>query len=185
MDSADAVIKSCPDFTTQITETHCYSNDSLLVKFSICSNNGYDSLFPGIPVSFYDGNDRSSDKLLEPVFYTDKLSPGNCDSFSIRIRAPISGNLTSVVNDKGSDFSKSMDTAFTESDYSNNSSSIAVVPFSVSVHPADTTVNKNTPVTLHIESSGGQASSYNWQPADFISCTNCPDRSNTATQCSI
>jgi gliding motility-associated-like protein len=176
VDSADAVIKILPpDFTTRILETHCYSNDSLLVKFSICMNNGYDSLFPGIPVSFYDGADKNSYKLLEPVFYTDKLIPGNCDSFSTRIRVPISGNLTGVVNDKGSNSSNSTDTAFTESDYSNNISSIAVIPFSVSVHPDDTTVNRNTPVPLQIETSGGKASSYTWYPSDFITCANCPD----------
>jgi hypothetical protein len=110
-----------PDFTTQILETHCYTNDSLLVKFSICANNGYDSMFAGIPVSFYDGSwGGGQNKLLEPTFYTSTMVSGNCDSFSTTIKAPLSDNLSIVVNDKGQDNSNSLDTAYRETDYSNN-----------------------------------------------------------------
>ncbi|HEX4850638.1 MAG TPA: hypothetical protein VFV08_07525, partial [Puia sp.] len=40
-----------PDLTVQVLESNCYTNDSLLVKFSICMNNQYDSVFKGIPVA--------------------------------------------------------------------------------------------------------------------------------------
>jgi gliding motility-associated-like protein len=164
-----------PDFTAQILETHCFKNDSLLVKFRICANNGYESLFPGIPVSFYDGNGSGTNKLLEPVFYTGNLGTGNCDSFSTRIKAPLSGNLLMLVNDRGQNNAGMPDTAFNETDFTNNSSTSAVVPFSVTIHPSDTTVNRLSPVPLHFEVTGGQMTSFNWTPAEFISCIQCQE----------
>jgi gliding motility-associated-like protein len=165
-----------PDFTTQILETHCFKNDSLLVKFSICANNGYDHIFAGVPVSFYDGNGSSGqNKLLEPVFYSSAVISGNCGNFSTYIHSPNSGSLTILVNDKGGTGSNIPDTVFQETNYSNNGSTVSVSPFSVSVHPSDTTVNRLTPVPVHFEVEGGQLTSFNWTPAEFISCTNCQD----------
>jgi len=164
-----------PDFTGKILETHCYTNDSLLVKFLLCANNGFDSLAGGIPVSFYDGNWGGQSKLLEPGFSTSQTTSGNCDSFSTTIKAPKSGNLTMVVNDKGLDNSSSPEKEFDETDYSNNSSTVAIVPFSATILPSDTTVGRFMPVTLHFEVSGGELSTFNWTPAEFLSCTNCAE----------
>jgi gliding motility-associated-like protein len=162
-----------PDFTTQILGTNCYTNDSLLVKFKICANNDYDILAAGIPVSFYDGNWGGQSKLLEPGFYTTKVSAGNCDSFSTVIKSPQSGSLSIVVNDKGADNSSSPDTALSETDFTNNSSTVPVVPFIVTVSPTDTTIGRLTPVSVHFEVAGGQLNMFKWNPSEFISCTTC------------
>jgi gliding motility-associated-like protein len=163
-----------PDFTANILETHCYTNDSMLVKFKICVNNDYDSIFAGLPVSFYDGTwGTGQSKLLEPTFNTIQMLPGSCGSFAAIIKAPVTGNVSLVVNDKGLDNSTIPDTAFRETNYSNNSNTFTVIPFSVSVQPSDTTVSRFTNVPLHFEVSGGQLSSYDWNPTDFLSCSNC------------
>ena len=169
-----------PDFTSNILETHCYTNDSLLVKFNICVNNGYDSIIAGLPVSFYDGTwGTGQSKLLEPTFNTPQMLPGSCDSFSAVIKTPVTGNLSLVVNDKGQNNSTTPDTVFSETNYSNNSNTLPVIPFSVSIQPADTTVSRLMDVPLHFEVSGGQLSSYNWSPGDFLSCTSCTDPVST------
>jgi len=164
-----------PDFTTQIVGTNCYTNDSMLVKFKICANNDYDSLAAGIPVSFYDGSWGGQSKLLEPRFYTTKVSFGNCDSFSTVIKSPQSGSLSIVVNDKGQDNSSSPDTALSETNFTNNSSTAPVVPFAVMASPTDTTVGRLAPVSVHFEVTGGYLSRINWSPSEFISCTTCTE----------
>jgi gliding motility-associated-like protein len=147
----------------------------MLVKFKICANNDYDSLAAGIPVSFYDGSWGGQSKLLEPRFYTTKVSFGNCDSFSTVIKSPQSGSLSIVVNDKGQDNSSSPDTALSETNFTNNSSTAPVVPFAVMASPTDTTVGRLAPVSVHFEVTGGYLSRINWSPSEFISCTTCTE----------
>jgi gliding motility-associated-like protein len=43
----------------------------------------------------------------------------------------------------------------------------------VAIIPADTTVYRFMPVPLHFQTAGGQVTTFNWDPPEFISCTNC------------
>ena len=160
-----------PDFTVEVSETHCYTNDSFLVKFRVCASREFDSLTAGIPVSFYDGNQPGH--LLKPTFYTDKTYSGNCQDFTAVISSPQSGNLTLVVNDKGLDPANIPDSALPETNLANNITTTEIQPFTVSIDPPDTTVPRLSPVSVHFEVSGGQNSSFNWNPTDFISCLGC------------
>ena len=78
-----------PDMVIRITDTKCFTNKSTLVSFQICMNNGYDSVFKGIPVSFYDRDPYTRGaNLLGNTFRTPSLTAGSCDTFSTVDRNP-------------------------------------------------------------------------------------------------
>jgi len=163
-----------PDFTVQILGTTCYSNTTSLVKFKICINNDYDSIYAGLPVSFYDGDPAGGNaKVLSPVFYLQKADPVSCDSFTFIVNTPSSQNLYAVVNDKGDNPSIVPDIVFNETDYTNNMSNVAIIPFLAQIAPSDTIVLRNSTIQLLGSATGGQLTAYTWMPADFLSCTNC------------
>jgi gliding motility-associated-like protein len=163
-----------PDLTTEILETHCYTNDSLLVRFNICEKNGYDSISSAIPVSFYDGVwGAGQHKLLGTSFKIFHAISGSCDSFSTVVKSPASDKLSVVVNDKGQNNSDVPDTAISETDYTNNSNVFPVIPFSATVSPSDTTVPRLAQVPLQFQVFGGQLTSFSWDPAQFLSCSAC------------
>lgn len=160
--------------TVQILHTNCYTNASTLVNFKICMNNGYDSIFKGLPVSFFDGDPSAGNaNLLGPVFYTDEMIPGSCDTFSTIIKSPSGKLLYAAVNNKGQAGQPFPDTAFPETDIYNNMDTTTVIPFSVSILPSDTTVFRFAGVPLEVQLQGGQLKSYNWDPVHYLSCTGC------------
>jgi len=132
-------------------------------------NNNYDSIFKNIPISFYE-SDPSTGKatLLEPVFFTGDARFGNCDSFSIVVKSPSTQNIFGVINDDGTGHA-----VFDETDLTNNTDSKSVMPFAVNVAPADTTVLRPSPVQLIATVSGGNASSFTWDPLQYLSCADC------------
>ncbi len=163
-----------PDFTVNILSTTCYSNTTTLVKFNICMNNDYDSLYANLPVSFYDGDPtKGNAKLLYPIFYTEKAEPVSCDTFTFIVNTPISKNLYAVVNDKGDNLSVIPDKAFDETNSLNDTSNIAVIPFLAQITPSDTSIFRYSTIQLLGSATGGQLTTYTWLPAEFLSCDNC------------
>ncbi len=163
-----------PDFTVTILDTKCYTNTAALVTINICMNNAYDTTWAGIPVSFYDGDPANAGtRLLSPVFYTPQLAAGNCNTYTFRITAPTTGKLYAVVNDKGTNRQQVPAVAYAETDITNNTVDVSYTPFQVSIDPADTTIQRLTPVQLTPIAVGGIISSYAWDPSPFISCTSC------------
>ncbi|MBS1597630.1 MAG: gliding motility-associated C-terminal domain-containing protein [Bacteroidetes bacterium] len=157
-----------PDMTLKILQTNCFTNDSLLVKFELCMNNDYDSVPANIPVSFFESDPVTGKaKLLEPVFLTTGRA-GNCDDFSAVVKNPSTQNLFAIVNNDGSG-----NAVFDETNFSNNVDNKTIVPFTVEVTPVDTTILRPSPVQLLATVNGGQTTSLNWGPAQFLSCVNC------------
>jgi gliding motility-associated-like protein len=137
-------------------------------------NNGYDAVFRNLPVSFYAQDPYSgSRRKLDPLFLTDRQSVQPCDTFSAVVNSPDGDIIFAVVNDKGG--AVFPDTAFKETDITNNASSLSVTRFRVSVTPSDTFIYRNQLVELNASSNGGAISSYNWSPTTFLSCVNCLD----------
>ena len=64
-------------------------------------------------------------------------------------------------------------TFYQEVAYDNNQDTIQVIPFQVSISPSDTTVNPLSPVQLYPLVSGGQAINYQWEPIQYLSCSDC------------
>jgi gliding motility-associated-like protein len=163
-----------PDMTVEILGTNCYTNNTTRVKFRICMNNYYDTIFANLPVSFYDGNPfTGSPNLLAPTFYTQNQTSLTCDSFTQVVTTPTTGILYAVVNDKGGNISSIPDKAFDETDYSNDSAAQAIVPFIAFAAPTDTTVMRFSSVQIKGSVTGGQITNYSWEPDEFLSCANC------------
>lgn len=160
-----------PDFTIKITGTDCYSNTKTLVKYRICMNNGYDTVFANIPVSFY-GTDPSvgSASPLDSIFYTPGPRPGACDSFISIVNTPPGEFIYAAVNDKGGGSQ-----GYPETDPANNTDGTKFERFVVKLNPDDTTVYRNTTLQLKASATGGKISFYAWDPIVNLSCVNCLD----------
>lgn len=163
-----------PDMTVQILGTKCYSNTTTQVTFKICMNNAYDSVYAHLPVSFYDGNPTLGNaNLLLPVFYTPMQTADSCSTFIQIVKTPTTNTLFAVVNDKGDNVAVVPNKAYTETNYINDTTQFAIVPFKVTIAPADTSVLRFENVLLVVTAKGGIMSSYLWTPSQFLSCTNC------------
>lgn len=162
-----------PDMTVEILETACYTNTNTLIKFRICSNNGYDTIANNLPVSFYETIANGSHKILSPVFTTTRTEPTGCAVFTHIINSPTVQTVFAVVNDKGKSVSSIPDPFITETNYSNNIQQKDIVPFSVTVTPADTSILRASTIQLHGQAAGGTVSFIQWEPSENLSCTDC------------
>jgi len=160
-----------PDMTVEILKTSCYTNNTTQVTFKICMGNNYDSVYAGIPVSFYDSTPGAG-RLLNSVFYTPAQLPDSCATYTHRITTGSSHTITAVVNDKGNG-ATIPDKAFDETDTSNNTYSASITPFIVTVIPADTSVPRLTALPLNPVVISGNMVSYAWLPSSSLSCTTC------------
>ena len=162
-----------PNLQVEILDAKCYTNNTARVTFTICTNNGYDSVPTNIPVSFYDGNPSSSARLLSPVFRTQLVQAGNCNTYTTNIILPRTNQLTAVINDKGNNPVVTPNQAINETDYTDNTDVYPFVPFEVSVRPADTTINRLGSILLTPVAKGGSLTEYTWSPSTFLSCITC------------
>ena len=163
-----------PDMTVEILETNCYTNSTTMVTFKVCMNNKYDSVYAGIPISFYDASSNGSKaKLLLPVFYTPGLQNGNCFTYRHIIATPSANKLFGVINDKGINSGGGAATEFTETNYNNNFHNIGIVKFKAKIIPADTSIARSGNVQLITQVQGGTLSYYLWRNDPFISCLYC------------
>jgi gliding motility-associated-like protein len=164
-----------PDMTVRILKTVCYTNTTILVDFEVCMNNQYDSVWSGIPVSFYDSQPLPGATHLSPVFYTPAAQPGSCRLFQHVVTTPATLKLYAVVNDKGNNIATVPNRVFEETSYDNNygDSPVKLVPFTVSVRPADTLLLRQNEILLVPSAIGGVLTEATWKPATFLSCTNC------------
>ncbi|MES2645225.1 MAG: gliding motility-associated C-terminal domain-containing protein [Bacteroidota bacterium] len=172
----EAIIKVFPpDMTVRILKTACYTNSTIEVDFEVCMNNQYDSVWSGIPVSFYDSQPLPGATRLSPVFFTPASQPGSCRVFQHVVSTPASMKLYAVVNDKGDNIATVPNRIFDETRYDNNygDSPVKLVPFTVTVQPADTLLLRQNEVLLVPSAVGGILTTATWKPATFLSCTNC------------
>ena len=162
-----------PDITLRIASNTCYTNTTTLVSMEICMNNNYDGVFAGLPVAFYDGDPAAGGKLLLPVFVTPQLQPGNCATYQHIVATPTGSELYAVVNDKGTNTGPVPSKQFNETDYSNNTATTTIIPFNVSILPADTSLLRLGSVLLTATATGGIMSAYAWQQNPSLSCLAC------------
>jgi gliding motility-associated-like protein len=143
-----------PDFTVTIDTTVCYTPDSLMVSFTVCMNNGYDSLWAGIPVTFQGGS----------TFITPVVAATSCVSYHMVVPFPGGDSVRAQVN--GTD-------SIPETDFTNNAAAFAVTPFTLVVVPSDTSVPRQTALPLTALVSGGSVGAVAWTPAGDLSCAGC------------
>jgi len=162
-----------PDMTVELVSADCYDNNHILAKFKVCMNNGYDTVYQNIPVSFYNGDpDDPQTVMLSPRYYTPAPVFDACREFTHVFSAPGTSKIVAVVNE-GSKFK--------ETNYSNNRSNLNYIPFTIKPNPAEITVPRQTSVTLKTTVSGGTASKYLWEPLSGLSCKDCQEPVTMAT----
>ena len=145
-----------PDFTVTVDTSQCYSQDSVLVSFTLCMNNGYDSLWAGIPVSFTGGESLD--------FVTPSLASTACASYTQVIRLPEGDSLRAIVNYRDS---------IPETDYTNNGAAAPLTPFTLVVVPSDTSLPTGSSLSLAALVNGGSPSAIAWNPSGDLSCADC------------
>ena len=170
-----AYIKILPaDMQIKLKEVKCITNSTVQISFSICMNNSYDSVFAGIPISFYDANpDSGVANLLGPVFYTANAEVGNCHTYTTLITTSKTGKIFGFVNDDGSHLSSVPNSVFSETNLRNNFDRLNYIPFTVSVVPTDTSIERLGNIQLLPVVEGGNVTSYVWSPSQFLSCNTC------------
>src|SRR4029077_8615584 len=124
----------------ELLSADCYDVGNVLAKFRVCMNNGYDTVYQKIPISFYNADpDDPQAAFLSPRFYTPAPVFGECREFTHIFSAPGTSKIVAVVNE---------DSAFTETNYTNNRNSGSYEPFRVKATPPEISVPRQTSVTL-------------------------------------
>jgi len=186
VDSSLAVLHIPPadDFQISMNKLDCAGSDSLHASFTICNNFKRGSIPAGLQVSFYDADPAGGNAhLLGPVFSTEAENPDTCASYEWFFSNTTTGKVFAKVNDNGQHVAAFTVNPYPETRLDNNQDTGSVVPFTVTINPADTTISRLTSVQLNPQTSGGQASTYAWEPAQYLSCSDCaspratPDKS--------
>jgi gliding motility-associated-like protein len=66
-----------------------------------------------------------------------------------------------------------IDKSFPETDLTNNTTSFVIIPFAVTANPSDTAILRSTSLQLEAFVTGEPLGSLKWEPAQYLSCTNC------------
>jgi gliding motility-associated-like protein len=178
---SDFIIIKVPvadDYTINIDSMICASNDHVFGAFTIYNQFKRGIVPNGLKISFYEGSPSTDTaRLLQQVYTLKTNNRENHISFTDFFEGVTTGSFFAVVNDNSlpAPINLPADSLFPEKEYSNNTGSFFYLPFSVSVYPSDTTVSRGMQVPLHFEVSEGQPVSFNWNPSESLSCSNCSE----------
>lgn len=137
-------------------------------------NNGYDSVWGRIPVTFYGSDPYSgSGSPVDSTFFTVGPSATSCDSFLAIVNTPPGELIYAAVNDKGAGIFPNQ--AYPETDPKNNTDWTRFEKFRVFVTPSDSFVYRNNTIQLKASATGGTINYYAWTPTATLSCINCLD----------
>jgi gliding motility-associated-like protein len=170
------------DYSISIDSIICADNNRVFGAFTIYNQFKRGTIPNGLKISFYEGSPTSDTaRLLQQVYTLKTNNQENHISFTGFFEAVSTGSFFAVVNDSSlpAPINLPADSLFPEKDYSNNTGSFFYLPFTISVYPSDTTVSRGMQVPLHFEVSGGHPVSFNWTPAESLSCPNCSEPTAT------
>jgi gliding motility-associated-like protein len=164
-----------PDMTVELLSAECYDDSHIQVTFKVCMGNGYDTVYKKIPVSFYNGSpDDAQTVLLSPGFSTPDAVFGDCREFTHVVTAPGTSQVVAMVSNQQAP-------VFTETNYTNNQSSLKYDAFNIDATPPIITLARPGTVPLRTTVTGGAATSYVWTPASGLSCDTCAEPMATAS----
>jgi gliding motility-associated-like protein len=162
------------DYLVTMDSLDCAGKDSLHLAFTLCNNFIRGDIPQGLRVFFYDADPAEANaQRLDPVFYTTEANPGRCATYTCYIHHTQTGKVFAVVNEKGQDNTAYPGNFYEETRFDNNKDTVSVLPFSVTVDPADTTISRLSSIQLVPQISGGRPVSFTWEPAQFLSCVDC------------
>lgn len=167
-----------PDGVAYMTTVNCYQQTKVRVTLFAC-NNGYKTIPPGTPISFYDADPKlpTANKLGITFIVPDSI-PGFCCGYVythiIDVQKPGLNTLYMVFNDSGNTRPLSLpNTGLVELNYANNTALSVNFRFKASVVPPLSTLEPGDTIQLVAQAGPGAIASYNWSPAQLLSCTSC------------
>ncbi|MES2649809.1 MAG: PKD domain-containing protein [Bacteroidota bacterium] len=177
------VLDPTPDGRVNILSVDCYNQTKLRIQFNVC-NNGYASMPPGTPVSFYNADPtKPGAKLIGTTFFLPDTirggGGGSCCSpiFMQIVDAKVAGLNTVFIafNDMGKALPvKFPNTSFIEKNYANNIVSKTGFKYSLAVNPPNATLQPGDSVLLTAGALPETAiSEYSWSPRKNLSCNKC------------
>ena len=103
-----------------------------------------------------------------------KSYPAGCASFGYFLNLPATAKVFAVVNTRSADSTALPGSFYDEARYDNNEDTALVTPFLVTISPSDTTITRLNPIQLIPQFSGGHPTTYQWEPVEYLSCSDCP-----------
>jgi hypothetical protein len=168
-------IPPADDYQITVDSIECAGEDSLHVAFTICNHFKRGSIPSGLRVSFYDADPTyAGAHLLGPVFSTTEANPDKCASYECFIKRTTTGKVFAVVNENGQNTGDFPGIFYEEARFDNNKDTSEIAPFLVNIIPADTSIARLTSIPLSPQISGGRAITYQWEPIQYLSCSDCP-----------
>ncbi len=163
------------DYRVQIDSLVCAGEDSLHISFTLCNLFKRGSIPRGLRVSFYDADPHEANAhLLGPVFSTAESNPAACVSYESFLQRSTTGQVFAFVNPNEQDTTGFPGIFYDETSFVNNKDTMVSTPFLLSISPADTSIARTSAVQFFPQISGGRAIFYKWEPAEFLSCADCP-----------
>lgn len=162
-----------PDMIIRINDLKCFDNSSTLVSFEVSMQNGFDSVYAGIPVSFYDADPSGGSARLLKTVYTSPVKAGEWVKYTTQVPTPAGTRIFARVNDNGPGAMPAT-AGFPETDHSNNITERERFPFTVTLDPVESVVQRPAgALQLKPVVSGGNVRQWAWAPSFGLSCINC------------
>ena len=165
-----------PDADLHVQSVDCYQQNKIRVALFVC-NNGYASMPPGTPITFYDSDPASGNAVKLGTFaLTDEIKGKCCSNqyiFILDINRPGLNTLYAVANDNGTTTPLQLpNTNLPEKNYTNNIGSKTQFQFNVTVLPPNSILEPGDSLQLTSNAGPGNAT-YAWTPVQNMSCTDC------------
>jgi gliding motility-associated-like protein len=175
-DSAFTVLHMPPadDYRISLESLACAGEDSMHARFMICNNFIRGNIPQQLKVSFYDADPTGPGAhFLGPVFSTAEANADRCSAYEGFFKRTTTGKVFAVVNNDGQNGTAASGILYEEARSDNNWDSLSAIPFVVTLSPSDTSISRLTSIRLNPQIEGGQALAFKWQPAQYLSCSDC------------
>ena len=177
VDSAFTVLSvpASDDYRIHMDSLVCAGEDSMHVSFTLCNLFKRGNIPKGLRVSFYDADPvEAGAHLLGPVFSTSEANPATCASYESFLQRTTTGHVFAFVNPNEQDTTGFPGIIMMKSVLSNNKDTMVIHSFSGEHLPCRYQHIPITSIQFNPQISGGQATLYKWEPAQFLSCADCP-----------
>jgi gliding motility-associated-like protein len=168
-----------PDANIGLFGANCFQNTKVRASFYIC-NSGYDTIMPGLPVTFYDDDPtKPNAKKIGSSFILPEMIGGYCCKTyidTVDVGYEKLDKLYAVVNNTTSSVPVTLpDNGVTllEKEYSNNIASYTGFRYRAVINPATATMAPGDTLQLNATGTPDGSNSFTWGPSGNFSCSTC------------
>ena len=172
------VLDPTPDATLGFRIVDCYEQTKIRVELWVC-NYGFAPVPAGTPVSFYEGDPKTSNaRLLDNSFLLPDTIFGICCNASythiISVNRTGLDTIYAVLNDNGTTIPLKLPNGpLPELSFVNNLAIARDFQWKVNIDPGQATLEPGDTIQLRANAGPGMAGSYLWTNARGLSCTTC------------